>query len=92
MLDGDEILNPHYQAAMRTALCIQLPIAVVCLLMLDFGVSAKYCGTAMLGFWLGAAFIAARRPWTPTSADLWYWRWGFLPCFVLVVIVASLLF
>jgi hypothetical protein len=42
----------------------------------------------MLAFWLGAV----RRPWKPTPLDLWYWRWGFIPCYVLVGVIASLMF
>jgi hypothetical protein len=92
MNDTRELMSPKYREAMRTALWTQIPIAILCFLMLDGGVSARYCGTALLGFWLGAAFVAARRPWNPTYVDLWYWRWSFIPCFVLVGVLASLLF
>jgi hypothetical protein len=91
MLDGAELLSPQYRDATRTAFWIQVPIAVVCFLMLDSGVTARYCGTAMLGFWLGMAFIAARRPWTPTENDLHYLRWGFIPMFVAVRFVGVII-
>jgi hypothetical protein len=84
MLDGRELMSSKYRKATRTALWVQVPTAILCLLMLDMGVTAKYCGTAMLGFWLGAVLIAARRPWNPTVNDLRYWRWGFIPIFLAV--------
>jgi hypothetical protein len=86
-----DLLNPQYRAATRTALKVQVPVAILCLLVLDGGWTARICGGAMLGFWLAAALIASRRPWSPSPADLWFWRWGFLPCFALAIAVANLL-
>jgi hypothetical protein len=85
------VLAPEYRTATQTALALQIPIAVLCLLMLDGGQLARVCGIAMLGFWIVAAEIAVRRPWSPTKTDLWYWRWGFVPCFVLAGFVGHAL-
>jgi hypothetical protein len=83
------IISPEYRRAVRVALCVQIPAALVCLLLLDGGRTAQICGIAMLGFWLVAAAVAAHRPWTPSAADLWFWRWGFIPCFVLALLLAA---
>ena len=84
------ICSVEYDRALRVALGLQIPIALVSMLVLDLGRTARVCGIAMLGFWLAAALIAARRPWTPTPADLRFWRWGFIPCFVLALVCAAL--
>ena len=69
----------------------QLPIAVLGLLMLDGGHSARLCGIAMIGFWSASALILARRPQTPRASDLFYLRWGFLPVLVLTGLLAKML-
>ena len=84
------IISTEYRKAARVALGMQIPIAILCVLMLDSGRTAKICGAAMLGYWLVAAVIAVRRPWKPSAADLWYWRWGFVPCFVFANVVAAM--
>jgi hypothetical protein len=91
MSTGSPILSLEYRKATRHALLVQTPIAVLALLLLDGGYTAKVCGLAMLGFWLVAALIAVRRPWNPTAFDLWYWRWGFIPCFVFALFLAAML-
>ncbi|MDZ4688981.1 MAG: hypothetical protein SH850_28225 [Planctomycetaceae bacterium] len=75
------VLSPRYRDAVQAALALQLPIALLCLLMLDFGQLARICGMAMLAFWCVAAWVAATRPWTPSRGDLIYCRWGFVACF-----------
>ena len=86
-----KIISAEYRKAARVALGVQIPIAILCVLMLDSGRTAKICGAAMLGYWLVAAVIAVRRPWTPSATDLWYWRWGFVPCFVFALVVAAMI-
>lgn len=76
------ILSPFYRDATRFALCLQFPIAMLSLLLLDGGTAARVFGIAMSGFWTGAGLIACRRPWNPTRYDLLFWKWGFLPCLV----------
>jgi hypothetical protein len=84
-----EILSPKYRDAVRTTLKVQVPLAILSLLIFDEGQTAKVCGATMAGFWLSAAFIAWRRPWTPTTWDLRFWRWGFLPAFVAALYLAA---
>jgi hypothetical protein len=84
------ICSAQYDRAWRIALRFQIPIALVSMLVLDRGRTARVCGVAMLGFWLVAAIVAVRRPWSPTAGDLRFWRWGFLPCFVLALILAAM--
>jgi hypothetical protein len=83
-----DLMSRDYINAARVALSVQIPVAMLCMLVLDRGWTARICGGAMLGFWLAAAFVASRRPWNPSTADLWFWRWGFLPCFVAAVALA----
>jgi hypothetical protein len=90
MEDGSYILSPQYRAAARVALLTQLPVATLSLLVLDSGWTAKICAGVMIGFWLAAALIATRRPWTPSAGDLLFWRWGFVPCFLIAWTVAAI--
>ena len=89
MVANRYLISPEYRAAARVALWTQFPIAVLGLLALDGGWTAKLCGAVLLGFWLAAAIIAYRRPWAPSPGDLWFWRWGFIPCFMIALIVAA---
>jgi hypothetical protein len=89
MNSSDAVLSSEYREATRIALSLQIPIAIICLLILDQGQLARICGIALLAFWMLAAEIALRRPWTPTRMDLWYWRWGFVPCFAAALLFAS---
>lgn len=90
MESGRELLSPEFREATRVALALQIPFAILCLLLLDGGRMALICGVAMLGFWCIAGVIAVRRRWSPTFGDLFFWRWGFVACFALAVLMASL--
>ncbi len=68
-----------FRPAFRFALLQQIPFVILCLLMLDFGWLAKLCGIAMLGFWIVAFTIMARRPMLPTQSYIVFIRWGFFP-------------
>jgi hypothetical protein len=83
------ICSAEYDRALRVALRVQIPTALLSVLVLDFGQTARVCGVAMLGFWLAAALVAVRRPWAPTTGDLRFWRWGFIPCFALALTLAA---
>jgi hypothetical protein len=85
-----ELITPTYRDATQTALWVQVALAILSILVLDGGVTARYSGVAMLGFWFGAALIAARRPWAPTINDLRYWRWGFIPVFIAVRVFGTI--
>jgi hypothetical protein len=78
-----------YRSAFRLALLQQIPWAMLCLLMLDFGRSAKICGIAMLAFWVAAFIMMARRPESPTRFDMGFIRWAFFPIFVVTFLLAE---
>jgi hypothetical protein len=82
-------VSDSYRLAFRFALLQQLPWAILCLLMLDFGRTAKICGLAMLAFWVVAFTIMARRPESPTRFDVLFIRWAFFPIFVVTFAVAE---
>lgn len=75
-----------YRAALRAALFQQVPCALLSVLMLDGGRTARACGVALLGFWAMAALLIARRPAGPRPGDLAALRWGFAPIFVACVL------
>ena len=85
-----DLMSRDYFKAARVALCVQIPVAILCLLVLDRGQAARLCGVALIGFWMVAALIAVRRPWNPSAMSLWFWKWGFLPCFAAMVAAAAL--
>ena len=72
-------ISPDYRNPIFQALALQAVIVALSQLVLDFGTSARICGIALLGFWAGVALLIARRPATPTPADLALIRIGFLP-------------
>jgi ABC-type antimicrobial peptide transport system permease subunit len=67
--------------AFRLAIIQQIPIALLCALNLDGGLTAKICGFAMLGYWVAVAWILLRRPLLNSRTDLVFIRWGFLALF-----------
>ena len=83
-------LSSLYREAVYFTLRQQVPPALLCLLLLDGGRTAKVCGIAMLGFWAGAVIIIGRRPTSPNPGDLVFLRWGFLPIFVLALVMAQI--
>lgn len=86
-------LSSRYRDAIYfTLFSQQLPIAVLCLLLLDGGRCARVCGIAMVAFWSAVALVMARRPDAPEPSDLLYLRWGFLPVLVLSGCLRNLLF
>lgn len=74
-------ISDGYRRPIIVALCQQVPVTVLCLLMLDGGGAAKLCGVVMLGFWAAAAIIVTRRPTTPTRCDQLLIKYSFLPLF-----------
>ena len=84
-------LSDDYRRPIRVALYQQIPIAVLCLLLLDGGGTANFCGVVMLGFWLGAALIMARRPMNPTTLDKILIKYSFMPLFAVAGMIAQLM-
>ena len=85
------LLSPEYKEAARTAFWLQLVVCVLSALVMDMGQTAKVCGLSLAGFWFCAFAFAFRRPFSPTKIDLWFWRWGFLACFMFAIYVAAFL-
>lgn len=87
-MDADRhIISPLYRQAAYRGLAVQVSLAVLCVLLLDGGRASKCCGVAMAAFWCVAVLIAARRPWSPTTGDLRFWQYGFIPCFFLTLLI-----
>ena len=89
MADVKLPVSDAYLPAFRLALLQQVPWSILCLLMLDFGRTAKICGIAMLAFWVAAFTIMARRPEAPTRFDIGLIRWAFFPIFVVTFVLAE---
>lgn len=87
MEESKQILSSDYRRAALFSLTLQFAIAVVCLMLLDGGVMAKGCGAAILLFWVVAGLVALRRPASPTTGVLWFWKWGFLPIWIVSAIL-----
>jgi hypothetical protein len=76
------IVSEDYRAPVMFALLLQIPIAVICFLVLDGGQLAKICGIAMAAHWAGILLVMARRPHAPLMTDIAYIRLGFLLIFL----------
>ena len=83
-------VSESYCSAFRIALLQQVPWAILCLLMMDLGRTAKICGIAMCAFWVAAFTIMARRPQSPTRFDILFVRWVFFPIFAVTFLLAQL--
>lgn len=79
-------ISDRYRSAIRFALVLQVPVALLFASLLDNGHLAKIGGYAMIGFWIGVAVIVSRRPRTPSPFDLAFIRYGYLP---LVLVAAA---
>ena len=78
-------LSSRYREAIYFSLSQQVPWALLSLLILDGGNMARICGITMLGFWAAVALMMVRRPLSPSSFDIMFLRWGFLPLYGLVL-------
>ena len=86
-----QIVSENYRSPVMDALKVQIPLAILCFLMLDGGYLARLCGIAMTAHWLGILLAMFRRPFTPTNVDVVYIRWGFLGLFVPLLILQGAL-
>jgi hypothetical protein len=84
------VRSGQFDRPIRLALMQQVPIAILCLLMLDFGVSARICAVAMIGFWSGVLFLMARRHAAPSKTDLVFVQWGFIPILLVSILLGRL--
>lgn len=77
-------VKQEYSKALRASLWQQLPLFLICLLMLDSGRTLRVCLIAMLGYWLFTMVCLARGHRQPDRMGLWFVRWGFVPLFAVI--------
>jgi hypothetical protein len=63
------------------ALALEIPIALICFLVLDGGGLARLCAIAVAAHWAGILLVMTRRPHAPSLTDIAYIRLGFLVIF-----------
>jgi hypothetical protein len=77
-----------YRRAMIFAVSYQVPLGILCGLMLDGGLSFQIFGMAMAGFWPSVALIIRRSPKQASKLDLLWIRAGGLLVMIVVATVA----
>ena len=80
------------KSALKTGVVLQAVLFVVTACMLDGGQLFSQFLVAMIGYWLGVAFIVARRGMTPSKLDLLFIRYGSLVLLVLAPLVAKIVY
>ena len=80
-------ISTVYDDALRIAIVSQVAVTMLLLTLLDGGTLAKVGAAAMAGFWTGAALIMSRRPRWPSTIDLLFVRWGYVP---LLIVAAAM--
>jgi hypothetical protein len=60
-------------------------------LMLDFGTVLRSVFCSMLAYWMGVAFIFARRRDRITPSDMLFVRWGFLMLWTVLILIAGII-
>lgn len=75
----------EYKSAFKVALFIQGVLAVLTLLVLDFGQMHRAFWVSFLCQWAMVCVILLRRPMNPTRLDLAIVRYGIIPIFILIV-------
>ena len=76
--------SPEYNAAFKTALLIQVVLALLTALILDFGQTHRAFWVAFLCQWAMVWIILFRRPMRPTRLDLSIVRYGIIPLLFIV--------
>ncbi len=81
----------EYVHAIKTSLWQQVPLIVVCALLLDGGRILRVCLTSTLCFWLLGLIILIRSERfdarVPDRDGLLFLRWGYLPLFGLFLVL-----
>ena len=75
----------EYKSAFKVALLIQGVLAVLTLLVLDYGQMHRAFWVSFLCQWAMVIIILLRRPMNPTRLDLAIVRYGVVPIFILIV-------
>ena len=63
-------ISPSYRKAIFEAVVLQLILAILSLMILDGGTTARICGIALVAFWGGATVLIWRKPRSPTKTDI----------------------
>jgi hypothetical protein len=72
-------ISDVYRAPIRMALAVSMGLAILSMLMLDFGETARATAGGLIVFWSWILIAIARRPEHPAPIDLLLIRWGCLP-------------
>jgi hypothetical protein len=80
-----------YRGALQVAVVFQVLFGILSAFVMDFGVLAWLWCSAMVGYWVGFAFVRVRGKGKPTKVDLFVLKWGFVPLFVLAMFLFALL-
>lgn len=72
-------LHPAWRATLWTAVAFSVVMAILSLLALDFGQSARLSGVGLAAFWSATLLVLWRRPGNPSRWDLVLIRWGCVP-------------
>ena len=80
------------KSALKSGVILQAVLFVVTACMLDGGQLSSQFLVAMIGYWLGVAFIVARREMQPSKLDLLFIRYGSLVLLVLAPFVAKIVY
>jgi hypothetical protein len=82
-------ISPAYRKPIFESVGLQALMCVLSGLLLDRGDTARICGIALIGFWVGAAMLIWRRPHSPTRKDIELLRFGYLPLVVIAFVFSS---
>lgn len=80
-------MTDHYRETVYFAMFQQVPLVLLCTLLLDGGRMVRACGVSVLGFWATAGLLMARRPTSPRPGDLAFLRRRILPQFALIALL-----
>lgn len=69
-------LSPHYKRPITVAAVASALLMLLSAVVLDGGGTALATFCAIVGFWTGVILIVARRPQSPTKADIDVLRFG----------------
>lgn len=80
----------EYNGAFVRGLIVQGTLGALTALVHDGGQMHRAFWVAILAQWAAVWMVLLRRPLNPTAADLWFARYGVLPIFAVIVLVATL--
>jgi hypothetical protein len=79
-------------SSLKTGVIIQVFLFILTALMLDGGQLFRQFLLAMVGYWIGVAFIFVRRESTPKKTDHFFLRYGSLVLLLLAPMVANVIY